>query len=168
MRAPNLAIPGAFCLFWSLVATGATPLLPDSIQACKRETDNERRLQCYDREVAKFPLTQGQALGLSESQVAAAQSKASAAQSNASAAQPKPSAAQPEDAQVSAKVVALTEPPHSGFVITLDNGQVWVQNEMETGTFADVGDVVTIKRSKVGSFWLQGPSGRRTRVHRYR
>ena len=154
MRTPSLAIPGALCLVWSLVAIGGTPLLPDSIQACKRETDNERRLQCYDREVAKFPLTKEQALGLSESQVAVAQAKASGTP--------------PEDTQVSAKVVALTDRPHSGFVVRLDNGQIWVQNEMETGTFAQVGDVVSIKRGKLGSFWLEGPSGRRTRVHRFR
>lgn len=154
MRAPNLAISGALCLVWSLVAMGAAPVLPDSIQACKRETDNERRLQCYDREVAKFPLTNEQALGLSESQVAAAQAKGSVAP--------------PPEEQFSARVVTLTDRLHAGFVVKLDNGQIWVQDEMETGTFAKVGDVVSIKRGKFGAYSLEGPSGRRTKVHRFR
>src|SRR6266478_3276380 len=58
------------------------------------------------------------------------------------------------------------ERPHAGFVATLDNGQIWVQNEMESLRVIDVGAMVTIKPGMLGSFWLVGPSGRRTKAHR--
>ena len=45
---------------WSLsLATitqaGAAETLPASVRACSAETDRERRLDCFDREVARFP-----------------------------------------------------------------------------------------------------------------
>jgi hypothetical protein len=143
---------GASWIVWSVAAAAAGQVLPDAIQACKSEQDNARRLQCYDREVAKFPMTTEQGFGLSESAVAVAQHKSSGAA--------------PEVKHLTAKVVAITERPHAGFVATLDNGQIWVQNEMESLRVIDVGDMVTIKPGMLGSFWLVGPSGRRTKAHR--
>lgn len=150
----NRALLGATWLVWSLAALAAAEVLPDSLQACKREADNERRLQCYDREVAKFPVTSEQAFGLSEYQVSAARAKSSHTA--------------PEVKQLSAKVVAVKDRPQAGFVVTLDNGQVWMQYEMETGPFVKAGDVVSIKPGWLGSFWLVGPSGAGTKVHRVR
>jgi hypothetical protein len=104
--------------------------------------------------MAKFPMTTEQGFGLSESQITAAQHKAPATAADVK--------------ELSGKVVALTDRPHAGFLVTLDNGQIWVQNEMETGHFVAVGDVVSIKPGRFGAFWLTGPSGRGTRVHRLR
>jgi hypothetical protein len=143
---------GASWIVWSVAGTVAGQVLPDAIQACKSELDNARRLQCYDREVAKFPMTTEQSFGLSESGVALAQHKSSSTAR--------------EVKHLTAKVVAVIERPHAGFVATLDNGQIWVQNEMESLRVIDVGDMVMIKPGMLGSFWLVGPSGTRTKAHR--
>jgi hypothetical protein len=142
---------------WMLLCSVSLPavgqVLPDAIQACKGEPDSARRLQCYDREVAKFPMTSEQSFGLNQSQVITAQSHASGS-------------APKEEKSIIAKVVTINDRPKRGFVVKFDNGQVWVQYEDESVRGIDVGDTVTIKSGALGSFWLVGPSGWATKVHR--
>lgn len=38
-----------------IAQAGAAESLPASVRACTAETDRERRLECFDREVARFP-----------------------------------------------------------------------------------------------------------------
>src|SRR5262245_36840926 len=38
-----------------ITQAGAAESLPASVRACTAETDRERRLDCFDREVARFP-----------------------------------------------------------------------------------------------------------------
>ena len=143
---------GSGLVLCSLTATAVAQVLPDAIRACKSEPDAARRLQCYDREVAKFPLTSEQSFGLSGSQVAAAQNQSSNAATTVK--------------YLTARVVAMRDRPHAGFVATLDSGQVWVQNEFDSTRHIDVGDVVTIRPGLLGSYWLEGPSGWATKAHR--
>jgi hypothetical protein len=145
----------SWMILCALATTSAAEVLPESIRTCKREPDDARRLQCYDREVAKFP-TPEQAFGLSPS---AAQRQSS------SPVQKKPEPdSQPKS--LTTKVVALRERPNAGFVVTFDNGQVWVQYEDESTRGVHVGDLVTIKPGVLGSFWLVSPSGWATKIHR--
>ena len=148
-RAVRLGTSWVLC---SLTATAVGQVLPEAILACKSDPDATRRLQCYDREVAKFPMTSEQSFGLSGSQVAAAQHQSS----NAATAVK----------YLTAKVVAIRERPHAGFIVTLDNGQVWVQNELDSTRHIDIGDIATIKPGLLGSFWLEGPSGWATKARR--
>jgi hypothetical protein len=143
---------GAGWILCSVTATAAGQVLPDAIQACKSEPDGARRLQCYDREVAKFAVTSEQTYGLSETRAAAAQRQSPGTASTVK--------------NLTAKVTAIRERPHAGFVVTFENGQVWQQIEMDAARPIDVGDTVTIKPGWLGSFWLVGPSGWSTRVHR--
>ena len=143
---------GASSMLCLVAAMAAGQVIPDAIQACKKEPDDTRRLQCYDREVAKYPFTSQQSFGLGEARVAAAQRQSTAAA--------------PAVKTLTAKVAALRDRPHAGFVVTFDNGQVWMQVEMEANERIAVGDTVTIKPGAFGSFWLVGPSGWSTRVHR--
>ena len=141
------------CLISCVIAVVATAqVLPDALQACKREADDARRLQCYDREAARFPLIAVQSFGLNKSQVAAAQHQTSAAVAAVT--------------KVTAKVVAIRERAHAGFVITLDNGQVWSQNEMDATRGIAVGDTVTLQPARLAGIWLVGPSGWSTKVRR--
>jgi hypothetical protein len=39
----------------TITQAGAAEALPASVRACSAETDRERRLDCFDREVARFP-----------------------------------------------------------------------------------------------------------------
>ena len=54
------------------------------------------------------------------------------------------------------------------FVVTLDNGQVWEQIEMDTLSQVRDGDKVLIRRGVLGSFLLVTPNRESTRVHRVR
>ena len=140
-----LALLGISC-----VADGQA--LPDAVQACKREADDSRRLACFDREVAKFPLSAAQAFGLNSAQVATVQREETHAE--------------PPVRILAATVTGLRERPHAGYVVTLDNGQVWEQNQAEPTRGVHVGDAVTIKPGALGSFWLIGPTGLATKAHR--
>jgi hypothetical protein len=153
-HARTMAMIAACWALCSYTGLAAGQVLPDAVQACRKEADDARRLQCFDRETAKYPLTAEQSLGLQESRLTALQNPASGA------------AAPPRITQLTARVAALRERPHAGFVVTLDNGQIWAQNEMEAHQAVRVGDVVTIKPAKLGGFWLVGPSGWSTRVRR--
>lgn len=148
-RAVKFGVSWILC---SLAATAVGQVLPDAIQGCKSESDDARRLQCYDREVARFPMTSEQSFGLSGAHSTARQHQSS----NAAAAVK----------NLTAKVVAIQDRPHAGFIVTLDNGQVWAQNEMDYTRRIDSGDTITIKPGALGSFWLVGPSGWTTRAHR--
>jgi hypothetical protein len=139
-------------LLYSAAASSIGQVLPDSVQACKLETDNLRRLECYDREAAKFPMTSKQRFGLSPVQVAAAQPQSPNNKS--------------DPQSLSAQVSALRDRPDKGLVVTLDNGQIWVQYEHEAMQGIHVGDSVTLKPGMLGSFWLVGPTGWSTKVSR--
>lgn len=131
----GMAAIAAGWVLCSFAGLAAGQVLPDAIRACRKETDDARRLKCFDRETAQYPLTSEQSLGLNPS-------------------------------PLTARVAGLRERPHAGFVVTLDNGQVWAQNEMDAHAAVRVGDAVTIKPAKLGGFWLVGPSGWSTRVRR--
>ena len=53
-------------------------------------------------------------------------------------------------------------------VFTLDNDQVWRQLNAEGDLLAKPGDVVTVSRGFLGSFWLQLANGRGCKVTRLR
>jgi hypothetical protein len=54
------------------------------------------------------------------------------------------------------------------FVVTLDNGQVWEQMEMDTLAQVRDGDKIVIRRGVLGSFLLVATNRESTRVHRLR
>lgn len=126
---------------------------PAPLQACRNETDNALRLQCYDREVGKLSLTPTQSFGLNDAQVKAAQHQ--------------PPIATTESQKLSATVTAIRLGQSGKFIATLDNGQVWAQIEAE-GVGIDVGDAVTIKPGLLGSYLLIDRHHWSSKVHRLR
>jgi hypothetical protein len=152
MPATRSVLLGWVMSLLSATTAGAAPqVLPDTLQACRNEPDDARRLQCYDREVGKFP-TYEQAIGLHSPQVPV---------------ETRETPAPPAKVKlVTAVVVGMRERPHAGFVVTLDNGQIWAQNEMDAQRGIRVGDAITIKPGALGSFWLVGPSGWSTKARR--
>jgi hypothetical protein len=141
-QASKIAAGWALC---TMVVAATAQILPDTIQACRKDTDDARRLACFDRETARYPMTSEHGFGLSPSQAAATA---------------------PRVAQLNAKVVDLRERPHAGFIATLDNGQVWVQYETDMRQDIHPGDVVTIRPGALGSYWMSAPTGWSTRVRR--
>jgi hypothetical protein len=66
---------------------------------------------------------------------------------------------------LSAKVAKVGTYGAGLLVVTLDNGQVWAQQESGNAQLA-VGDAVKISRGMFGALWMDDASHRRTRVKR--
>jgi hypothetical protein len=141
------------CVF-ATTGTAVAQALPEAIQACRKETDDGLRLACFDREVAKFSQSVQPTFGVTAAPVGTVE---------------RPSSKNDVPIKsLTATVVELRDRLHAGFVVTLDNGQVWMQNELEATRGVKVGDTVTIKPGALGSFWLVGPTGWPTKAHRVR
>jgi hypothetical protein len=129
--------------------------LPASLQACRSEQDDARRLSCYDREMDQLTANPARSFGLSERQAQAARKDASSA--------PRPVE------RVTATITSMQQRPYAGFVITLDNGQVWRQVSPDGEPRIKVGDPVTIEPALLGSFLLTTRGlNWSTKVHRVR
>jgi hypothetical protein len=54
------------------------------------------------------------------------------------------------------------------FVVTLDNGQVWIQSERDSRVQIEAGETVSIRKASLGSFILSSKQGIGARVKRLR
>ena len=73
----------------------------------------------------------------------------------------------PEEVQnVAARVTDRRSNADGEFIVTLDNGQVWTQTELDTLAMPQAGEVVAIRRGLLGSFLLVTSHGVSTRVRR--
>jgi hypothetical protein len=167
-------------------ADAVSDTLPPGMRACMGESDDARRLACFDRETAR--LTASSAASAPAAPVA---NPAAAAAAPASTAPPAPAAPALSDEerfgyrgnvaraevdkrkaqegkidQVTAKVVEVSAQPLGQFVVKLDNGQVWQQKMAERSVRVKVGEEVTIRRASFGSFMLVTSTGKSTRVAR--
>ncbi|MDF3019970.1 MAG: hypothetical protein K0Q92_1273, partial [Steroidobacteraceae bacterium] len=69
---------------------------------------------------------------------------------------------------IDATVVKLAVRTNGWWIVTLDNGQVWSQVENRSTATVAVGDDVTLRRSRIGSYVLTNIKGIETRVKRDR
>ncbi len=73
----------------------------------------------------------------------------------------------PEEVQnVTARITDRRSNADGEFIVTLDNGQVWAQTELDTLAIPQAGEAVTIHRGLLGSFLLVTSHGVSTRVRR--
>jgi len=155
---------------------GAAQSTSDALVACASETDDARRLRCFDAVVADLRSTP------------AAAAAAVAATPNA----PQPAAPPPTPAasisreerfgarggldperreelkEITGKVTEVGTRPHGEVVVTLDNGQVWAERSASSKIKVKVGDTVRIESGALGSFLLIAPNGRSSKVARVR
>jgi hypothetical protein len=157
--------------------------LPPSVAACAAEKDSLARLVCFDREVAKYPQPSARVAPTPTTPANVSPPAATVVPT------PPPVASQPGDdfgvagqlarkrkaekeeageavKELHASVSKLSNKPYGEFVVTLDNGQVWQQNEAKSTFVIKEGEAVVIKPAKFGSFMLTTASGATTRVHR--
>jgi hypothetical protein len=156
--------------------------LPASVAACLRVTDAGQRLACYDQSVAALlpativappaapvaaatPAIKAPPAAPAAPPVAASKA-ASAVAAAAPVAAPAPTFGQeqlsskqrppadPADQTLHAKVTALRAPVPDTYRITLDNGQVWQQQESRFGFSLTAGDSVTLGKGAMGSYRL--------------
>jgi hypothetical protein len=134
------------------LAASAEPL-SDGLQRCARETDEHLRLRCFDDLTASLPQRKRDEFGMT---AAVAERKDPSA--------PKAPLIDPES--LDAKIAGLRQGAHGEYTFTLDNGQVWVEQESRSGVRFSVGEAVQIKHGFLGSLWLSASDHRMTRVKR--
>jgi hypothetical protein len=156
------------------------------LRACRAETDDARRLACYDRiagpaQAAPAPVSPG--TGSVPPAAASSASAASAPPSGEAAAagaaedfgleqaQANEEAKRQQEkaralAELEASVTGIDARMDGLLTITLDNGQVWRQNRPDSRFRLKVGDRIRIQPGSLNSFILSGPTNKSTRVTR--
>jgi len=140
------------------------------VRACAAETDVLRRLACYDRAAAQ--LVGAQAPGAALASSAASRDgprtvpDAKFGVRNGPLDERKYATAPKE---ITATVILIEMRRSSGaLVVSLDNDQVWVENQATEYFPLKVGDTVRIRSGALGSYVMFAPSKRTTRVTRIR
>jgi hypothetical protein len=131
---------------------GAEPL-SGGLQRCARETDEHLRLKCFDELAGSLPQRKRDQFGMT---AAVAERKDPSA--------PKAPLVDPE--VLDAKIAGLRQGSHGEYTFTLDNGQVWVEQEVRPGERFSVGEAVQIRHGFMSSLWLSASDHRMTRVKR--
>ena len=134
------------------LAAGAEPL-SDGLQRCARETDEHLRLKCFDELAGSLPQRKRDEFGMT---AALAERKDPSA--------PKAPVIDPQ--VLDAKIAALRQGGRGEYTFTLDNGQVWVEQEFRPGEHFSVGEAVQIRHGFMSSLWLSASDHRLTRVKR--
>jgi hypothetical protein len=116
----------------------------DRMRNCATEADEAKRLVFYDSAIGRSKSGQNDDLGVTGELLRHKEKQAGI------------TAAPPDD--MTAKVVAIANGRYGKSVVTLDNGQVWAQQEVPDFTL-QVGDAITIRRGVLGALWLVSPSG---------
>lgn len=179
------------CAWGSAIAAEA---LPPTLRACMSESDDARRLACFDRESARLAQDSAPTARKSDppapAPAAATVPAATATTAAASAPAASAPAQSPQDKfgyrgniaraeidkqseearrqaeELTATVTELSTLVHGELLLTLDNGQVWQQKRGDRGMRIKVGDEVTIRRATLGSFLLTTKAKGSMRVSR--
>ncbi len=132
------------------------------LRACRAESDDARRLACYDRAADA-----GHAQVVSTAP-ASATAEDSFGRERALEHEETKRAGQEsrELGELKATVTAIETRIDGLMTMTLDNGQVWRQNSPDAQFRLKAGDLVRIQPGSLNSFILSGPSKRSTRVTR--
>jgi hypothetical protein len=146
--------------------------LSDAARACLKVTDDTQRLACFDREIGRLVARGGPAASAAPAAAAAAPpANVPAADSAAdfgvkgSVVARKQDEAKPQIDSLDAKVTSVSTRPHGERVVTLDNGQVWVELSAAAYFPVKAGDQISIQSGSLNSFRLQ-LKGRSTLVRR--
>lgn len=129
----------------------ASDALADGMRRCVAESDKARRLACFDALAATLPQFEADRFGLT-ADIARKRDPESERRA--------------EEAVLPGKIAALGQGSRGEYIFTLDNGQVWMQAEIESNKKFAVGEVVHIEHGAMGSLWLAADKGRMTRVKR--
>ena len=181
------------CLLFPLLILAAGPVLAATdigaaIRACRAETDDARRLACYDRVAegdAQLPPRRLRLRRNPRRRRAAAAPPPQPPQplrrsprrrprktTSAASTRSRPrnrSGSKTRRAslgELEAYVTGIETRMDGLMTITLDNGQVWRQNSPDSKFHLKEGDRVKIQPGSMNSFILSGPSKKSTRVTR--
>ncbi len=168
MNSKSMRWSAAVLVLAALVVEVHAQELPAALLACAAEKDDAARLGCYDREMAR-------ALAAAPKAVAAKPLVATLSPEErfgfrgelAREVEERAKVDSPDLERLVAKITAVSRKPTGEQVITLENGQVWIERA-GTSASVKVGDTVSIRPASLGSFLMTGPSGRAARVARIR
>lgn len=144
-------------------------------QQCARIDDAAARLACYDsiyRSTAAIGAPGAAAGAAATTAGVAAAGAANNPQADFGLSEAAKRALDPEKAKVEMpesvtdKVTSVRHKPTGELVVTLANGQVWLQIDSDSRAKVGVGQTVTIKKASLGSYLLVGPDKVATRVRR--
>ena len=130
-----------------------------ALLVCANESDDTRRLRCFDAAVATLRSAPTEPMPASPAVTAEDRFGARG--------DLKPDKL-PELKEITAIVTAVRAKPYGELVITLDNDQVWT--EIATGSKIRIkaGDSVKIETGALGSYSVIAPNGRSSKVSRVR
>ena len=134
-----------------LPVLGAQDTLADGMRRCAAQKEQTQRLACFDALVNTLPRIEADKFGMT----------AEIAQKR----EP-PEKRWVKDETLTGKIRALRQAPHGQLIFTLDNEQVWTQDEPSPNIRFSVGDAVRIEHGAMSSLWLVADHGRKTRVKR--
>jgi hypothetical protein len=157
------------CVLTDPVRSESEPM-PASIQVCRSQVDEVRRLHCYDAAVdgstqASTVPALSRASTSTERQPVESAEQAVAPRASSPAPAVPPIEALTNMPMFRAKVAALSFRLSGAVNVTLDNGQVWAQYGPEGRVPLRAGDSVTLRPSLFGASVLVAPSGWITKVH---
>lgn len=141
----------------AVAAVGASERVDvDGAIACAKERDDARRLACYDKAVAgvEAPVTEtpsAPAAVVAPEQEFGVEGGAVARQRRS---EQERQSVKTEVQSITAAVTEVTSRPHGELVLSLDNGQIWVQKSPEPRFPIKPGDRVKINAGMLGSFRL--------------
>ena len=180
------------CLLFPLLVFAAGPALAATdigaaVRACRADTDDARRLACYDRVADGAYAAAPTAAAAPKSAAPVTAAAAPAATAPITPAPVAPASAEDNfgrEHQVAAEeqkrkqeearsigelqafVTGIETRMDGLMTFTLDNGQVWRQNSPDSKFHLKEGDRIKIQPGSLKSFILSGPSKKSTRVTR--
>ncbi|WP_444917731.1 hypothetical protein [Microbulbifer sp. JMSA003] len=138
-----MKVPFIFVIFVLLAPSVFAESITNQIKSCAGIEPRDNRLACYDQVAASLEHQAAVAFGYEQKLIS-------------------------EEApqKIDAKIVDIHIGAHEKRFITLDNGQLWKQND-SSRVFWKVGDSVIIERALLGSFFMKpADGGRKLRVKR--
>ena len=125
--------------------------LAEGLRRCASETDQAKRLSCFDSLAAGLPKVEADQFGLTAD----------------IAHKRDPVVERPAvEETLTGTIKALHTAPRGELVFILDNQQVWIQAEVNSRIQFAVGETVHIEHGAMGALWLAADKARKTKVKR--
>ncbi|MFZ2508122.1 MAG: hypothetical protein WAW79_06600 [Steroidobacteraceae bacterium] len=153
MRHLSLALIAFAPLLPQLANGGDADDLVSAVSICLREPDDAGRLACYDR--AARAHVQDPASGKFGYEDVREREERAALRDDTQ-----------RSAALEATIIEVSRRPNGAHVMTLDNGQIWVESSLDPFFRVAAGEPIRIKRAALGTYLLSTPSNRSTRVTR--
>jgi hypothetical protein len=153
---------GFGCLLLAAATVLSRAAGADEPQRCAAMADDRDRLACYD---SIFGRPGASAAAPAAAAAASPEADFGLTEAARRAREPAESTEKFPDS-ITGTVAKVSRQPAGELIVTLENGQVWTQLQVDPRARVAAGDTVTIKKAALGSHMLVTPSRYATRVRR--